>query len=111
MLNYEITNHEFCYWLQGYFEISKTVSLNQNKILQIIAKLLSIKEPLNEFTEWLKELTIFLGEEDYRQGLIDYFLPIIQKRLNHIFYHVIDNSYETTISLEDSLLIHNGILL
>ena len=104
-----MTNQEFCYWLQGYFEISKKIVLTKEKILKIKEKLDIINEPLGEFTTWLLDVLLFLAEEDYRQGLVDYFLHIIRNQLNLIFYHVIDNSYETDISLETSINIHDGI--
>ena len=103
-----MTNQLFCYWLQGYFEISRKIAFTQEKILQIKNRLETINEPLGEFTQWLSDVVNFLVEENYKQGLVNYFLPIIRDRLNGVFYHVIDRSYETLLSVDSAKKIHDG---
>ncbi len=104
-----MTNQIFCYWLQGFFEISETFLLNQEKAKLILRSLNKINEPLGEFTGWLSQLLLFLEKENFHEPLLNFFIPEIKERLNLIFYHVIDNSYdETHISLEESRKIHKG---
>ena len=40
---------------------------------------------------------------------LDFFLPDIRDHLNAMFVHVIDNSYDRTISLEEAKKIHDGV--
>jgi hypothetical protein len=89
-------------------EITKIILLTQEKILVIDGLLKKINEPLGYFTKWLSDVINFFSMQEYRQELIDYFLPEIRDRLNLIFYHVIDNSYEIKISIEESKKIHDG---
>lgn len=103
-----MTNFQFCYWLQGYFEISKTKTLDKNKILLIAKWQQKISEPFGIFTEWLQEVLQFLKKQNYRKEWLDLYLPAIENNLNSIFFHEIDNSYTTTLSHEELLRIHNG---
>lgn len=103
-----MTNQEFCYWLQGYFEITRKATLTKEKVLVIDGALRNIDAPLGEFTQWLSDVLSFFATQQYKQELLTYFLPEISDRLNLIFYHVIDNSYDTDISLEESKKIHDG---
>lgn len=107
MLN--LTNQKFCYWLQGYFEITHEAHLTKEKILLIDGLLSKINEPLGYFTQWLSDVTSFFKEQNYRQELLNYFMPEIQHRLNSIFVHVIDNSYDTDLTREEAKKIHDGI--
>lgn len=104
-----MTNQEFCYWLQGYFEISQQITLTKKKVALISSKLRIIDEPLGLYTGWLFEVLSFFEAQQYHQPLMDYFLTEIKKRLNLIFLHVIDESYDhTLVSLEESRKIHYG---
>lgn len=104
-----MTNQDFCYWLQGYFEITQEPELTKDKILIIQAALISITEPLGDFTQWLSNVLSFLASLNYKQELLDYFLPDIISELNAIFIHVIDTSYNMNISLEEAKRIHDGL--
>lgn len=104
-----MTNQDFCYWLQGYFEISRKPDLTKDKILTIHAALLSITEPLGYFTQWLSGVISYLASLDYKKELLIYFLPDIISELNGIFVHVIDTSYDMNISLEEAKRIHDGL--
>lgn len=86
-----MTNQEFCYWLQGYFEISRNVTLTQSKITLINQKLNQIHEPLGRFTEWLLNVNNFLIEENNNQNFLDFFVLEIQNELNQLFFHAIDH--------------------
>ncbi len=103
-----MTNQDFCYWLQGYFEISREPNLTKDKILIIQAALKSITEPFGYFTQWLSKVISFLATVNYKQELLIYFLPDIISELNAIFIHVIDTSYDMSISLEEAKRIHDG---
>lgn len=104
-----MTNQDFCYWLQGYFEISRDPNLTKDKILIIHAALLSISEPLGYYTQWLSNLISYMASMHYKQELLDYFLSDITSELNAIFVHVIDTSYDMNISLEQAKRIHDGL--
>lgn len=67
-----------------------------------------IEKPLGLYTQWLFNLTQYFAGIEYRQTMLDYFLPIIQTNLNQVFLHVIDDSYDTTMTHEERLNIHNG---
>lgn len=87
-----MTNQEFCYWLQGYFEISKITMLTKEKIALINGSLKKINEPLGEFTQWLAKVHAFFSDQHYKQEFLDLFLQEIQSELNDLFLHVIDNN-------------------
>lgn len=105
-----MTNQTFCYWLQGYFEISRKIILTKEKIHLINQQLSLISGPLGDYTQWLKELLLYLQNQKYRQALLDYFLFDIREQLNLLFHHVIDNSYETEISHAALKQIHDGAI-
>lgn len=105
-----MTNQRFCYWLQGYFEISQQVNLTKEKIDLISQKMSEISEPLGDFTQWLKDLFDYLEAQNFKAALLDYFLPDIRDQLNLIFYHVIDNSYQAEMSHADLKKIHDGLI-
>jgi hypothetical protein len=54
-----------------------------------------INEPLGPFSIWLSKLIQYFASQNYKPSLLAYFIPQIQRNLNSIFLHVIDNSYET----------------
>ena len=105
-----MTNQDFCYWLQGYFEITKNPAFNKNKVLIIRDSINKINQPLGNFTQWLSNVTSFFEEQNYRKELLDYFLPEIINRLHSVFFHVIDNSYDTSLSAAEAQHIHDGII-
>ena len=102
-----MTNKEFCYWLQGFFEISKSPSFTSERVAIIRVTLKSITEPLGFFTSWLLKIIVFL-EEDYDQVFADYLCPEVGGQLNALFYHVIDNTYDTPFTPERKK-IHDGV--
>ena len=103
------TNQQFCYWLQGYFEISRDAHLIKETVLIIDCQLKKIKEPLGHFTQWLFELTTYLADQNFDMDLIIFFTPVVKDQLNSVFYHVIDNSYDTLVSHEERKRIHDGL--
>jgi len=103
-----MTNQQFCYWLQGYLEICQIPNLTKEKVLIIEDSLGKITEPLGYFTGWLFNVVKLFTAETYKQELLDYFLPIIDLRLNAIFHHVIDNSYDPSLNKETMQRIHDG---
>lgn len=105
-----MTNQLFCYWLQGYLEICQRPDLTREKVILIENSLHQINEPLGSFTGWLKRVIQHFASQNYQPALLTYFLPEIQHRLNLIFEHAIDNSYETELSSEILQQIHDGYL-
>jgi hypothetical protein len=102
------TNIAFCYWLQGFFEISQQPRLTKEKVELIQKALKNIQEPLGEYTQWLLEVTELFATQQYRQPLLDYFMQEIADRLNWLFHHVIDESYDTELSRDAAKAIHDG---
>jgi hypothetical protein len=105
-----MTNKSFCYWLQGYFEIAREPLLTLQKLAVISKHLEMINEPMGSFTQWLSDVISFLSKCNHTQNMIDVFLPKIRQRLNLVFYHVIDQSYERNISISEAKKIHDGEL-
>lgn len=103
-----LTNQQFCYWLQGYFEIAPKPQLNEQRLSKISERLADISEPLGAYTSWLKKILENLAASKYNPNLIAFFMPLITKELNYIFFHEIDNSYDTPHTAEILLKIHNG---
>ncbi len=104
-----LTNQDFCYWLQGYFEISLEAKLEAHQIDIILEYLNKISEPLGPMTSWLKEVCLYCQDNGYRQETLAHFLPLMKAYLGNIFYHVIDNSYDTDRSSDDLQKIHDGV--
>lgn len=106
-----MTNKQFCYWLQGYLEISQIPDLTKEKVIIIESTLEQIHEPLGSFTQWLSNVVKLFNSENYKQELLDYFLPVIELRLNSIFHHVIDNSYDSSLDKKTMQRIHDGEMI
>ncbi|MHB1948994.1 MAG: hypothetical protein ACYCQI_12880 [Gammaproteobacteria bacterium] len=107
--NYTFTNQDFCYWLQGYFEINSHADFDQSTLHQIAEKLLEITQPWGELTRWLNESIHFLRIGQYNREAIIAFSSVLQDRLNEVFEHVIDNSYDTPHSKTFLKAVHEGI--
>ncbi|WP_131784029.1 hypothetical protein [Legionella gresilensis] len=101
-----MTNILFCYWLQGYFEISTKPTLEIGHIKKIQDQILSVKEPLTSEVQWIKDVCHYLEEMDYKEETLRHFLPLIQYALNSMFYHYIDNSKDIDYTLEDFQRLH-----
>ncbi len=86
-----MTNIDFCYWLQGYFEIGEKTHLTIDKINTIQGMLNKIEEPLGQFTQWLANLFQYFEEQNYQQPIIDFFEKEIKNELNQLFHHVVEN--------------------
>jgi len=106
-----MTNQLFCYWLQGYFEIGIEVSLNKYVVQQIQKQLSVIQEPLGTFTQWLRDVCDYIESKQYHETLCTHFSPLVEKNLNSIFFHVIDNTYNTEKTREELQRIHDGEIL
>lgn len=101
-------NKLFCYWLQGFFEISTNPQLNAHRLTLIRKKLAQIEEPLGAYTGWLKRALQVIGDNGDNQEIIAVMQTDIINELNYVFQHDIDNSYDTDISDEFLFKIHNG---
>lgn len=105
-----MTNIQFCYWLQGYFEISNKPKLNVSQMKSIENNLAIINEPLWVEVKWIKDVCLFLKELNYKKKSLSYFLPLIQQSLNACFYHFIDNNKDLDYTLEELKKLHAGYL-
>lgn len=104
-----LRNQDFCYWLQGYFELAPQPVLTSKQIQLMLRYLDMISEPHGPFTGWLKKVCLYCQAQEYRQETLAHFLPLIQHSLNKVFHHVIDNSYDTDKSSDELQNIHDGI--
>lgn len=104
-----MTNQQFCYWLQGYLEISQRPDLTKEKIIIIENEISKIKGPLGQFPQWFLGLSTFFLKHNYKKDILNYFLPVVERRLNMIFAHVIDNNYDENIGKDEARRIHNGL--
>ena len=103
-----MTNQEFCYWLQGYFELSRSAVFNKKTAVLAEETLHQINEPLGEFTAWLLRVLQYFRKQEYRQETLTYFTAEIENTLNAIFLHVIDASYTEGPPPERWQRIHDG---
>jgi len=86
-----MTNREFCYWLQGFFELSKSNSLDTNQVVSIRNHLdltRKVDKKLNEFPSWLEG---FL--DSCYEGLTLEATEKVRAKLNAAFKHEIDPTY------------------
>jgi hypothetical protein len=101
-------NQDFCYWLQGYFEIEEDVPLNQAQISLILDKLNTVSEPWGDFNIWLSQELHLLTNIDENNQLMAAHTLSIKKNLALLFEHVIDNSYDTPHSKAHLKAVHDG---
>lgn len=102
------TNQMFCYWLQGYFEISSQPEMTKERIILIQKTLNKVTEEYGSFTAWLSQALSALKENDYHSALLKRFSSIIREELYNIFVHVIDDSYDKPKEL--LVKVHDGVL-
>jgi hypothetical protein len=104
----KLSNKQFCYWLQGFFEISEENLITKEQIILINNKLQMINEKYGQYTRWLKEVIELTLKHGATKDQIGFFNNSIRDNLNKVFMHVIDNSYETKIDQETLQNIHDG---
>lgn len=89
---------EFCYWLQGYFEIKVKGSANclmkeQVEVIEKHLKLVSIHDPIDgkakQFCQSLQGLVAFIGVNEITSSQT----AKIREKLGQVFLHEIDPSY------------------
>lgn len=105
-----MNNQTFCYWLQGYFEIAQSIQLTEREISIIEEMLAKITESLEDFTAWLRDLCLYFRKVEFNEKILAFFCVEIQMRLNAVFYHVIDPTYDAIIDRTLALQIHHGEL-
>lgn len=94
-------NTDFAYWLQGYFEIkNQDESLTREQALLILEKITltrDTKTPAEEntasFVQECKTILEFSSSEG-NSGMLAHATESIRTKLNDVFEHVIDPSYE-----------------
>jgi CRISPR/Cas system CSM-associated protein Csm2 small subunit len=106
----KFTNQMFCYWLQGYFEISAQPELTMERVKLIKHTLRQVTEEYGPFTSWLSETLDAIEQNNYREVLVKHFSVIIRNELYNIFVHVIDESYETDKPRDYLQQVHDGAL-
>jgi len=108
-----MTPRDFCYWLQGTFELGKVQSMDASQ-LDILRKHLQLvyraqyddsRNPDawvgKEFCDWLTGVLSVASND----GLSEAQTKTIATRLNKTFQHVIDGTFE---NLDELLDIHHG---
>lgn len=103
-------NVDFCYWLQGYFEIGNALVLDERQLDLIRQQLMKITEPWGEFTRWVNQTIHLVTAAGCRQESLVQFAEHLRLELNDLFEHVIDNSYETLHSKSFLKSVHEGII-
>lgn len=90
-MNYE----NFCFWVQGYFELSKNETIDQNQLEMIINHLNLAKEvEKNKPHSFITWLVGFLDEANLETiGLRHEQVIAIRNKLNDCFQHEIDPKY------------------
>lgn len=94
---------EFCYWLQGYFELSgsaEPLTETQLNIIKNHIALVSEVEGKNDYTAWLQGAIDVCDSKESRSKLT----LLAKEKLHKIFQHVIDPSYNNNDKLNK---IHN----
>jgi hypothetical protein len=101
-------NTDFCYWLQGFFELTsenQNYSLNSQQIQTIKDHLKLVRmydKKLDEFPAWLEGFLDNIHDDASTNT------ESIRTKLHYCFEHVIDPLYEKT-GLKDKLnQIHSG---
>lgn len=94
-----MTNKEFCYWLQGYFELDGSIeSLSEAQLIIIKNHINLVKandKILGEFTSWL-EGAIDISESPTTRAKLT---KLAQSKLSSVFEHTIDPSYKEPAAL------------
>ena len=109
-----MNTQEFCYWLQGYQEISDNVLLNKEKLVIIgnrLAKCIQehgVPPYKDSFVSFLADILLKIDAENFSTTIIEHYQEKIFERLNSVFLHVIDDSYETDLTREELQSIHDG---
>ena len=101
-------NISFCYWLQGYLEITRDPIIEIRLIQLIQQQLKNISEFLWKEIIWLQDVCNYIVKLNYKPETLNHFSPLIQQRLNAIFYHYIDNNKDLDYTIEELDLMHNG---
>jgi hypothetical protein len=85
---------EFCYWLQGYFELARDSRLTRNKLSVIKRYLDQLTGEKIEFIKWLENVCKYVEITNNEAIPIEHFSDTIQFNLSLVFHHVVDDSYE-----------------
>jgi hypothetical protein len=80
-----LTRVQFCYWLQGAIEIGGLSKIDQRQYELIISRL----EQIDEHGPFTAAAYFLLKTEDK-----DKVFPFLNQKLQEVFLHVIDPSYE-----------------
>jgi hypothetical protein len=107
--NKHLKNREFQYWLQGYFEIEPQSILTEQQLILIEEQLHNISENWDDFNSWINQALHFIKHNQYDSAFVAAYTVAIQKELNSLFEHVIDDSYETPHSKAYLKAIHDGV--
>jgi hypothetical protein len=98
----------FCYWLQGFFEISINPRFGLKEIKEIQRYLNQVSESF-PFIVWLKEAINVMEVNEYHPPVIAFYKKAITEELNSLFLHVIDPSYDTSYTPDELWTIHQGL--
>lgn len=106
-----MTGKDFCYWLQGWFEIAKPETISGKQFSMIEKHLELYRKYRNTNLDKLNKTDIFCS---WLSGVIDCTnattinLELVSERLSDIFEHEIDLSYTSDTQLMDEMNhIHN----
>jgi hypothetical protein len=107
-----MTARDFCYWLQGFFEIYNRpidkLTYYQVVIIEKHLKMVTVCEPqtTNRFYVFIKNTLNFLKDDN--GSLSKSAIDLIRLKLNNEFIHVIDPSMGDEQQLAVLNKLHNG---
>lgn len=101
---------EFCYWLQGYFELRESdrpLSDKQIKIIAVHLRMVDLHDKSDgrsrQFCQYLSNAVSAFGEVQLSASQTQQ----VRKLLSEVFVHEIDPSYPSD-EIEELQKIHNG---
>lgn len=87
-------SREFCYWLQGYFELSNTDALTPSKISTIrnhLSMVEKVEGELKGFPAWLCGALDALSFDNNTGQVEEKYANMIKEKLDTSFKHVVDS--------------------
>ena len=107
---------EFCYWLQGYFELRDNGSALTHKQLECIAKHIKLVQEVEgklagSIVHWISGLIDGINTseslpEELQSEILANTTELIRARLHEVFQHDIDNTYGDKAILDKLNKIH-----
>lgn len=79
----------YCYWLQGFFELTKPVFLTKHQVYLVHEHLKLVEKKEGIFCNWLQGVFDFCGINEWNEEMTSK----IKAKLREEFFKIIDRSY------------------